>query len=130
MYDRPWLNEAEKKLIRELREGKRKQHKNSLRGENDSFCCLGVACDISKLGNWADGSYIVNRAGGFQFLPRDVMDWLGWSDSRGGLQFSNPFGGPLDLAMLNDYGFTFDQIADVIEAGLVMKVVDRCLARS
>lgn len=129
-YPRPWLNDAEKKLIAGLRSGDFKQVVGRLK-RTDGYCCLGVACEISGLGKWG-AKY--SESGGFSFRPNDgsiavltdlpepVMKWLGWSTRPGkthiirrGVNYG------FYLVELNDGGLTFDQIADVIEAGLMDK---------
>ena len=45
------LNENAKKLVAALRSGRYRQARTKLR-KADRYCCLGVACEISKLGKW------------------------------------------------------------------------------
>lgn len=119
------LNEAEKKLVAALRSGDYKQSKQRLR-DKDGFCCLGVACDISGISTWDEDAYLGND----RKLPDAVMFELEWADNsaltdiplfdkdrvRLGARYYY-----YNLATLNDDGLTFDQIADVIEAGLVRR---------
>jgi hypothetical protein len=96
---------------KELREGGHKQGKYTLQ-KQDRFCCLGVAC------------LVYERETGNK-LPRDplgefdhamledcfecVQDWL---------ELQSPFGtyGQKSLAVFNDNGKTFAEIADIIES--------------
>lgn len=134
------LNPIAKKLwIDALRDPKRSQTTGCLYDQS-GMCCLGVAADISGLGEWsgpykrqmyvtADG---VNREE--SVTPVEVAEWLGFpriSDTTitplVGTVIQNPFipgltgrdvdddGTGYTLASLNDAGLTFPQIADVIE---------------
>jgi hypothetical protein len=108
-----------------LRSGAYQQGRLALRTPDDEFCCLGVACDVSGLGEWepSEGLYtdlryvirdehdeVVTRAGAY--LPGPVRDWLG-------IESDNP---KLGVEQVNSavnandmLGWTFDQIADAIE---------------
>jgi hypothetical protein len=116
-----YLNEAEKKLIAALRSGEYKQTTRRL-FDGSKYCCLGVACDISELARWNEKSmldvtyyeYLREQ----DYLPERVMEWLNWNNKEGML--TEVLRG-IRLAELNDWGFTFNQIADIIEAGLVAK---------
>lgn len=113
------------KLVAALRSGAYKQEIGVLHLE-DAYCVLGVACEISNLGRWegAGGSpqgYRIEglSSGGNPYgPPPKVMDYYGWSTP--GADLTVPLDGrPTSLADLNDSGFTFEEIADLIEAGLV-----------
>lgn len=126
------MNDAEKKLVEALRSGKYNQSRYGLR-RPDGFCCLGVACDISGLGVWKEFFYAVDEENTSidarsAVLPHAVREQLNWYSQVGMLRFryrfidyigKEPVG---ELSELNDSGeFTFDMIADIIEAGLVLK---------
>lgn len=49
------MNPLRKKWIDALRSGKYAQYKGQLRCR-DSFCCLGVLCDVYGEGKWIDGT--------------------------------------------------------------------------
>lgn len=127
--------EAKSLWLEALRDPTRKQAQSVL-SNGKGMCCLGVACDISDLGEWSP-----QRHEGFQYtpsngdnpedrgLPLSVSKWLGLPTSAAhhpenpripGLRV-RPERRPADgdetvsLAQLNDSGFTFAQIADVIE---------------
>ena len=118
----------ERQLIKALRSGKYTQGHNVMRME-DAHCCLGVGCDISGLGEWVESH---DSAGLFHYvedgcefdkllgdtaLPGDVQFWFDWATSTG--ELVDPIEGLNSLAALNDNGYSFPDIADVIEAGMV-----------
>ena len=104
--------EIKQKWIVALRSGKYQQGFNRLRS-NDKYCCLGVLCDLSGLGWWEDDDYLDTRAS----LPSQVIRLCDLH--REGDEVSVELG-PLKktLSSLNDAGFTFDQIADIVEYAL------------
>lgn len=139
------MNEMEKKLVAALRSGKYKQGKSYLR-VGDRFCCLGVACDLINALDMDEGRWIPPRNpdecdqddymqhdldGAFEFesgpdtspevLVPAMMRWLDWETGAGDLHITQRSGADARLSELNDSGFTFDQIADIIEAGLVKR---------
>ena len=106
-------------LVEALRSGKYKQGKEQLRPSEDEYCCLGVACDISGLGNWnanlSERRYIIEAVQWSTFtLPPLVQDWLGFDSALGDMNENDT------LSAMNDAGSTFNEIADIIEAGRVM----------
>lgn len=101
--------------IKALRSGEYQQCKKRLR-KGDSFCCLGVACDLYiKAGNLLDAvdlghEWIYGMSA--IILPGVVQQWLG---------LNNPLGGyARDKALTgrNDEGMSFSEIADIIENNL------------
>lgn len=113
-----------------LRSGDYKQGADVLHNtSNNTYCCLGVLCDIyQREGNKFDtvsvGNWGVETDNGFEILPATyfdgrcdvlpvvVMKWADISDASG--EFFDDFGG--NLAYLNDDdGLTFEEIATVIE---------------
>lgn len=117
-----------------LRSGKYQQGKKALRSKDDKFCCLGVLCDISKdtldtnwvLGNAYDKNhYSLDGFGGV--LPESVVNYLGVTSENYNVQISHKNSKlpnfvlekekeEIYLTNLNDdYGLSFDQIADVLE---------------
>jgi hypothetical protein len=103
-----------------LRSGEYKQGRGRLGyhdGDDDRMCCLGV---LSHLAHQAevcdqevdeDGEF--TYSGSINYLPYRVVDWAELDTHNPGvLEDEN------NLANLNDAGFTFDQIADLIEWGL------------
>ena len=109
------------KWIAALRSGEYDQGRTVLRS-GDAFCCLGVACDISSLGEWGrwkDGApvYKTKKETHMRELPLAVQDWLGLRTEKGQFVLGGDGEGTISLANLNDTGFTFEQIADLIEEG-------------
>lgn len=109
------------KLVEALRSGKYSQGKDRLVDDNDNFCCLGVACNISKsnlewtqdgLGNWKIG-------GEYEVLPPTIQAEYGFCNDNGVRKNLDDIiiEGELysSLADANDAGCTFEQIADYIE---------------
>lgn len=114
--------EARAAWVEALRSGVYKQGKNYLH-EGDTYCCLGVACELYRLHesgpDWADENADddleeTSYMGEAEILPLRVMDWLGLGDECGCHVVSKVQG--RSLSGLNDQGNTFEEIADVIEA--------------
>lgn len=111
--------EAIRKWIEALRSGDYRQGYHKLRNynkdEDDTFCCLGVACDVLKEdleGEWnmkADDykfKVLDDQSHGMEFMPDVVVEYLGLSE-----EFLND-----TLSGLNDKErYTFEEIADRIE---------------
>ena len=103
--------EIKKKWVNALVSGKYKQGTNRLR-TGDSYCCLGVLCDIIDSSRW-DITYINNAeyftyAGWVGYLPKDT------------LKLSELIGDDTHyLTRLNDeLGYSFKEIANWIEENL------------
>jgi hypothetical protein len=120
--------ERAKELVAALRSGKYKQARNVLKaGPFDgepSYCCLGVACEISGLGMWTENNeYSTSTDVRNSVLPDEVQKYFGFRDRAGnfegdGVRLSHSMF--YCLAELNDDGMNFAEIADFIE-----KNVDR-----
>ena len=130
--------EIKKKWVKALRSGKYKQGRGELR-EEDRFCCLGVLCDLSKLGEWEEYNrmdhsfhYLIEgqpyeedadgclpNAG---YLPKPVAEWAGMKTVKGQLKNNSRYTHKIGntLALLNDSGKSFKEIADIIEKDLVL----------
>ena len=128
------------KLVDALRSGEYRQTGGMLR-RGDSFCCLGVACDISGLGQWKDYDgraigntyyeYVYDIPGsgddrshmGTAVLPTEVRDWLGVNEVNPEVNYvveddDGYDAGHMEIAgvaSLNDDGYSFDKIADFFE---------------
>jgi hypothetical protein len=96
------------KWLKALRSGKYKQTKNVLRKARGGFCCLGVLCDIVKPDGWYKDQ---DKVWGFQgsectydFPPTSILAETGLPTELGS-----------DLAVMNDSGRSFKEIADYIE---------------
>src|SRR4051812_22232694 len=111
-----------------LRSGKYERTTGWLRWGN-GYCCLGVACDISGLGEWDDGdSYQTHTGPEAYVLPNAVKEWLELSGTAPMVPFevaerfapetagmvkdsarlqSEIVDGHISLAVLNDADATF-----------------------
>lgn len=109
------LNDVAKEWVKALRSGDYKQGIHSLHNLDDSFCCLGVLCDLAVEAGVAreskSGKEIGYEADGFyaSLLPPSVAKWAGLR-TRQGNSFAH------SLVYLNDDGRPFTEIADVIES--------------
>ena len=104
--------------IKALRSGDYKQTKGRLR-RGDSFCCLGVACEISGRGVWQqrtrNGSLTYIYIFDNEALPREVANYYGIRDVYATFWIGTVDRKNNSLSNLNDKGATFDEIADIIE---------------
>lgn len=88
-----------------LESGDYKQGGFQLRLE-DTYCCLGVLCDLFSPKCWND-LFSCND----DFLPRIVQNWAGTKSRSGYIRIG---GKEYNLAQMNDEGITFDEIAGII----------------
>ena len=91
--------------IAALRSGYYEQGRGALR-KGDTFCCLGVACELIDKYGW-------KRTG-----IKGNLDWQSWHGRRVVMN-KLPFIGISSadvLSRMNDTGATFAEIADYIEA--------------
>ena len=112
-----------KKWLKAMRSGKYKQTTQSLH-DSKGYCCLGVLTDLylkEKGKSWEE-KYPANKEGehGWQStLDGKVAEWAfkpiyhGCDDAQVEVEE-----GTHCLAELNDAGYTFNEIADLIEAQL------------
>lgn len=111
-----------------LRSGEYKQGKEMLRTQDNSYCCLGVLCDVVDPDGWDLAWFTYGDHSSEVALPKGLAaelfgSYRPFNDSErevpnqeGVLPFKGRDGGTLYLSILNDEdGLTFDQIADVIE---------------
>lgn len=109
------LTEPQKLWLAALRSGEYKQGKVKLQFKNE-FCCLGVACKLAKshditVFEMASNHEIV----GYHLASQGkVWEWIGLEHPQG--RFKAEDGKMEYLTDLNDRGWTFEQIADIIEA--------------
>lgn len=112
------------KWIVALRSGKYRQAFRALHTPN-GFCCMGVACDISGLGEWvadqkgmlsyrvapANGGLVSESAG---ILPSSVASFFLGDMTFG--ESHNPRMGDISCSAANDVaGWDFNHIADGLE---------------
>jgi hypothetical protein len=96
-----------------LRSGKYKQGKGKLRNFDNTYCCLGVLCDILPGGRW-----------------KDATETASWYEDQNGhhmrttisfsllSQIDLPDSEQIQLIRMNDAGRSFEDIADYIEGQL------------
>lgn len=115
------MNENAKKLVAALRSGEYRQGQSVLHNNlDDSFCCLGVACDIYMKENGGRWLYNEDYYNGLEYLnqwkhlPNLVQKWLGFATPTGDYYQDDDY--LSSLVELNDSGKSFDEIADVIES--------------
>ena len=113
------------KWLTALRSGKYKQAQGRLK-RKDAYCCLGVLCDLAAeqgKGAWKMSMFSTDRSGlaTNMILPPDIADWAGLSQTDPKINLDGIEAGEYTtstISFLNDQGWTFDQIADIIEAQL------------
>lgn len=110
------MRESVQKWIAALRSGDYQQGTGALctvDGEQERYCCLGVACDLYSQEHpelrtsTQDGQRKFGR--NTMWLPEEVREWLG-------LQYGAGEFGMTSLSDMNDTGSTFDHIAKTIES--------------
>lgn len=120
--------EVKQKWVDALRSGKYEQGSGILR-YRDRFCCLGVLCDLYAQDHpeakWAIGenpvslikyySFDVNEYSQVYYLSPTIYEWAGLDEHNPIVVFQ---GKKRYLADLNDMGYDFKQIADLIEKNL------------
>jgi hypothetical protein len=108
--------EIKQQWIDALRSGKYTQGRGALRSQGNRFCCLGVLCDILpdelvkfEKSQWSEMYTVVTYTNEQSkgMLPRSLARELQIPDSQPGY-----------LAMWNDGGRSFSEIADWIEETL------------
>ena len=113
------LDDARLAWIEALESEEYVQGHGALRAYGGTYCCLGVACDLSMRiegeGEWYDSGEddSLDFLGGRAFLPDQVQKWLGWEGNRGDLSNGDCLSG------CNDGGDDFSRIAQRIEDGEV-----------
>jgi hypothetical protein len=117
-----------RKWVAALRSGEYEQGKGALHLDG-RYCCLGVACDLSKTGEWlrqesrnltgeVSAHSLTYRCGGegsTTAMPPKVQEWLGivGPDPMVRVRWDT---NPLPLSAVNDIeGLSFSEIADLIE---------------
>jgi len=138
------MNEQVKKMwLDALRSGEYKQGQNVLHAYNsvgdERFCCLGVLCDIAVKHNVVarseeaktnypeiDGYNTAGFSYGWQSamvdLPVEVIKWAGLPICDGDplvvVNWDDDIEGEKNISTLNDSGWSFSDIADIIEEQL------------
>lgn len=115
----PMNPEIKARWVAALRSGEYKQAKGRLRTADNSFCCLGVLCNLHAQAHpeiAAKQQSATRYMGDDDIPPRPVVRWAGLADQWGGnVRIGGKSG---ELTRHNDNGRTFAEIADAIEAQL------------
>lgn len=108
--------EIKERWIKALRSGDYRQAKYKLKLNENTMCCLGVLCDITKKetgGDWDHNSFGIDGDVTSDVLPKIIADKLGISyDSQ---FFAKGTSESTQLSELNDTGSTFRDIANIID---------------
>ena len=119
--------EIKAKWVERLREPGRIQGKNMLRSVHGAQCCLDVLCEIAVENNVLPAPVFYEHGGRYEYedadgefqsdvLPASVVDWAGLTDSDPHVSDGDK---KYCLSVLNDnHGYTFPQLADIIEEQL------------
>ena len=104
-----------------LRSGEYQQTRGQLRRDN-AFCCLGVACDLAQKmglvpGMWSNGAFeITPNDQGWNMPPQGVVEAI--FEGENPRSATHAFYIPSErrgLDGLNDLGYTFSELAKIIE---------------
>ena len=100
--------ELKTKWLEALRSGNYKQGHGTLH-KNDTYCCLGVLCEVAALGwdDGGDGYFLVSGTSSQDYLPSSFALDADMSDDD-----------QQELTDMNDSGDSFEEIADYIEEHL------------
>lgn len=98
------------KWVKALRSGKFKQTKDLLQRQSNSYCCLGVLCKIAPKSINVELDDKGKLEGDSLSDQESVKAWSGLKSVNGKISIHDSC-----LAELNDCGYSFKKIADVIE---------------
>lgn len=119
------------KWVAALRSGEFPQGRRRLKSVSGGLCCLGVACEVAAregVGNWVDLTFWADSDHNASVPPTPVLEWLGLPKDNGPLstdiQYKHGDWADCLTELNDDAGYTFDQIADLIEADGI-KLADR-----
>lgn len=130
-------SERVRKLVKALRSGRFMQGTRKLRGKDldrdDYYCCLGVACEVAMENGLPLSTRIIGADFGksifsysdpldqsdysWRVLPRTVQTWYEFSETDPLVNLE--WWQSSTLAHLNDDGFSFTEIADIIERNFI-----------
>lgn len=117
-----------KEWVDALRSGKYNQAQGYLRTA-EGFCCLGVACHVVNPIPWEVSHINIGGCTHYGYehpdytaiLPKHIAQFYGMGNNSSAYTSIRDRDGELiELAGLNDEGFPFSQIADLIAAGLLL----------
>lgn len=95
-----------------------------VKDQKPSYCCLGVLCDLIDPNGWEDNLWVhadadpVHNQGyssSYALLPFSLVGKVGFTEDGELPGVTDRSGFRVTLASLNDAGFTFSQIADIVE---------------
>lgn len=128
MTEKKMNRRVKKKWVEALRSGEFDQAEGVLCDGNNGYCCLGVLSELAvregKAEKWLKEDrrnvwYGKKRGDADDvFLPRSVRRWAGLDSDNPSVPNGYATGSMSSLASLNDYGRTFEEIADLIEQHL------------
>lgn len=98
--------------VKALESGEYKQGKGQLRDIENNFCCLGVLCNLHAQTHPKTAAKQINIGEYCEmtgFLPENVIRWSGMSSDEGSYGDMK-----LSLFWLNDNGYSFQEIAQII----------------
>lgn len=113
--------ENRKLWVEALRSDKYAQGKGKLRA-GDSFCCLGVLCDLAgekwtPTETYEGPAFATSETDEIYDASKKAMEFVGLKDATGGYDVDvEDEGYDTTLADQNDRGKTFAEIADIIES--------------
>jgi hypothetical protein len=108
--------ETKSQWVAALRSGQYKQGHHRLR-MGDTYCCLGVFCDLFGGGHWEQKSFPLGTT--YRYKTSHNDDKLSYYIPREICEVHNlNFGEAQKLSIMNDDGYTFEQIADYIQTHL------------
>ena len=124
--------EIKQRWVEALRSGEFEQGTHRLRNRDNTYCCLGVLCELAvadgaavrndtysiNAGETAYAGVIENGAQGryaTALVPRDLLWWADLGQIDPTVTVDSELRA---LSSLNDSGATFEQIADIIEEQL------------
>lgn len=115
--------ELKKAWLKALRSGRYPQGRKRLHTNNNTYCCLGVACEILNYPRTLDedDTHYTTKTGHIIRTALDTDNPLGISyigEFPSGISCENSRGNQfhISLVTLNDIGYSFHSIARVIDA--------------
>ncbi len=119
------MNEKLTQWLAALRSGAYKQGKGTLVNKGNEYCCLGVLCEITPEFKRSGGGYhSPSGVACIGSIDAQYLRTLGFKDQVATGPLAKPIGsaqGPfigiasLFIALNDNYGLTFTQIADYVE---------------
>jgi hypothetical protein len=117
--------DIKEKWLEALRSGRYQQGTKELRSLTNRFCCLGVLVDILMPENWKIGEnrYYIQESEtstALAVLPKSISDTYGLSCTVNihSFYYEDREINVSTLTEANDFGMSFDEIANIIERDL------------